>query len=272
MARGAHSPCRTPGRRASRRKKNRGSGSRPSPVKRASSTLSTARGLRSPPHGDSAFRKQVADRSHSPGAGLSLPRDSAAGVFHGKPGVAIVSEWRYPCCRAAAGHRAPDRSRCATSASTGHRAFTAAARLNRREIDIAGDAQTMPAAAETLAAALGRPIRFVPVPIAEVRKNSEDFADMLEWFVRVGYDSDIPALEARNSASGRRRSRRGPPNTHGRADEGALRQRRMRSSRFSPDDAPWPASAPQSAAPRARDRNRQRRPRRRRRALRARRS
>jgi uncharacterized protein YbjT (DUF2867 family) len=77
----------------------------------------------------------------------------------------------------------------------GARAFTDAARLNRREIDIAGDAQTMPAAAETLAAALGRPLRFVPVPIAEVRKNSEDFAAMLEWFIRVGYDADIPALE-----------------------------------------------------------------------------
>ena len=33
------------------------------------------------------------------------------------------------------------------------------------------------------------------IPIAEVRKNSEDFALMLEWFERVGYDVDIPALE-----------------------------------------------------------------------------
>jgi hypothetical protein len=29
------------------------------------------------------------------------------------------------------------------------------------------------------------------VPIAEVRKNSEDLAIMLEWFGDVGYDADI---------------------------------------------------------------------------------
>jgi hypothetical protein len=29
-----------------------------------------------------------------------------------------------------------------------------------------------------------------------VRKFSEDFALMLEWFDKVGYDVDIPALEA----------------------------------------------------------------------------
>lgn len=77
----------------------------------------------------------------------------------------------------------------------GARAFTEAARLNRREIDIAGDAVTMPAAAEILSAGLGRPIELVALPIAEVRKNSEDLATMLEWFDRVGYDVDISALE-----------------------------------------------------------------------------
>jgi hypothetical protein len=38
---------------------------------------------------------------------------------------------------------------------------------------------------------LGRKIELVPIPISEVRKNSEDFALMLEWFDRVGYDADI---------------------------------------------------------------------------------
>jgi len=74
-------------------------------------------------------------------------------------------------------------------------AFTDAARLNRREIDIAGDNVTMPAAAATLSKALGRPVEFVRIPIGEVRKNSEDFALMLEWFERVGYNADIAALE-----------------------------------------------------------------------------
>jgi uncharacterized protein YbjT (DUF2867 family) len=77
----------------------------------------------------------------------------------------------------------------------GARAFTDAARLNRREIDIAGDALTLPAATAALSRGMGRPIEYVPIPIEEVRKNSEDFALMLEWFERVGYDVDIPALE-----------------------------------------------------------------------------
>ena len=77
----------------------------------------------------------------------------------------------------------------------GARAFTDAARLNRREIDIASDALTMPKAAALLSTALGRSIGYVQIPIAEVRKNSEDMALMLEWFDRMGYEADIPALE-----------------------------------------------------------------------------
>jgi uncharacterized protein YbjT (DUF2867 family) len=76
----------------------------------------------------------------------------------------------------------------------GARAFIDAAPLNRREIDIAGDAVTIPQAAATLSKALGRPIEFVQIPIEDVRKNSEDLALMLEWFDRVGYSADIPAL------------------------------------------------------------------------------
>jgi uncharacterized protein YbjT (DUF2867 family) len=76
----------------------------------------------------------------------------------------------------------------------GARAFTDAARLNRREIDIAGDAVTMPQAAAIFTKALGRTIEFAQIPIEDVRKNSADFALMLEWFERIGYDADIPAL------------------------------------------------------------------------------
>jgi uncharacterized protein YbjT (DUF2867 family) len=54
----------------------------------------------------------------------------------------------------------------------GARAFTDAARLNRREIDIAGDAATMPQTAATLGKALRRPIEFVQIPIEEVRKTA----------------------------------------------------------------------------------------------------
>jgi hypothetical protein len=76
-----------------------------------------------------------------------------------------------------------------------HRAFTDAAALNRREIDLAGDTRTMPEAAEILAEALGRPIAFAQTPIEQVRQYSKDMALMLEWFERVGYSADIAGLE-----------------------------------------------------------------------------
>jgi len=77
----------------------------------------------------------------------------------------------------------------------GARAFTHAAALNRREIDIAGDVRTMPEAAAILTEALGRPIAFARTPIEQVRRYSEDTALMLEWFERVGYSADITGLE-----------------------------------------------------------------------------
>ena len=77
----------------------------------------------------------------------------------------------------------------------GAQAFTRAEELNGREIDLACDAATMPQTADILSAAFGRRIEFVRIPIGEVRKNSEDFAIMLEWFDRVGYSADVPALE-----------------------------------------------------------------------------
>jgi uncharacterized protein YbjT (DUF2867 family) len=77
----------------------------------------------------------------------------------------------------------------------GARAFTDAATLNRREIDLAGDVRTMPQAAEVLTEALGRPITFAQAPIEQVRQFNQDLATMLEWFERVGYSSDIAGLE-----------------------------------------------------------------------------
>lgn len=73
-------------------------------------------------------------------------------------------------------------------------AFTRAAELGGREIDLAGDAVTLPEAAATLSRELGRPLEYLQIPIGEVRKNSEDFALMLEWFDSTGYDADIAGL------------------------------------------------------------------------------
>ena len=50
---------------------------------------------------------------------------------------------------------------------------------------------TMPEAAKVIGRAIGREVQFFQVPIEDVRKGSEDFALMLEWFDRVGYDVDI---------------------------------------------------------------------------------
>jgi uncharacterized protein YbjT (DUF2867 family) len=73
-------------------------------------------------------------------------------------------------------------------------AFENHAKLNRREFDIAGDAKTAPEAAKIIGNAAGKRVEFVQAPIEEVRKASEDYAIMLEWFDRVGYDADIDGL------------------------------------------------------------------------------
>lgn len=73
----------------------------------------------------------------------------------------------------------------------GRIAFEKAAELNGRRIGIAGDELTMPEVAEIISRAAGRKVTHFQVPIEEVRKSSEDFATMLEWFDRVGYSTDI---------------------------------------------------------------------------------
>jgi uncharacterized protein YbjT (DUF2867 family) len=73
-------------------------------------------------------------------------------------------------------------------------AFENHEKLNGRAIDIAGDSLTMPETAAAISKAAGRPVEFAPIPIEEVRKNSEDYALMLEWFDRVGYDADIEGM------------------------------------------------------------------------------
>ena len=65
--------------------------------------------------------------------------------------------------------------------------------MHGKEVDIAGDSVTMPEAAAALSKGRGRPFTFAQIPIAEVRKTSEDLATMFEWFERVGYDVDIDA-------------------------------------------------------------------------------
>jgi uncharacterized protein YbjT (DUF2867 family) len=74
-------------------------------------------------------------------------------------------------------------------------AFVRADKWKGVELDIAGDAATMPEAAAAISSALGRTITYQQIPIEAVRQNSDDFAKMLEWFDAVGYSADIPSLE-----------------------------------------------------------------------------
>jgi hypothetical protein len=85
----------------------------------------------------------------------------------------------------------------------GARAFIDAAALNRREIDLAGDVRTMPAAAEILTEALSRPIAFAQTPIEQVRQYSEDMALMLEWFERAATAPTSLAWNASSAARSR---------------------------------------------------------------------
>jgi len=73
----------------------------------------------------------------------------------------------------------------------GRLVFEKAESFAGRELDIAGDELTMPEAARVLGAAMKKKVEFASVPIAEVRKGSDDYATMLEWFDRVGYDVHI---------------------------------------------------------------------------------
>lgn len=73
----------------------------------------------------------------------------------------------------------------------GLQAFERHAELNGRAIDIAGDELSPTEVARTLSTLTGRSFVSVQVPIEDVRQASEDYALMLEWFERVGYNADI---------------------------------------------------------------------------------
>jgi uncharacterized protein YbjT (DUF2867 family) len=73
-------------------------------------------------------------------------------------------------------------------------AFEQPEKLNKEEIDIAGDELTVTEMAQVLSKALGKQIKAVPVPIEEMRKAMPDFAKMIDWIDKTGYSVDIPGL------------------------------------------------------------------------------
>jgi uncharacterized protein YbjT (DUF2867 family) len=73
-------------------------------------------------------------------------------------------------------------------------AFARPAEFMGKAIEIAGDAQTGPQVAETMARVTGQPVRFVELPLEQVRSFNTEMADMMAWFNDHGYNADIPAL------------------------------------------------------------------------------
>jgi uncharacterized protein YbjT (DUF2867 family) len=77
----------------------------------------------------------------------------------------------------------------------GAKAFADAEQMKNVAFDIAGDAVTMPEAAAAISPLVGKTVTYLQIPIAEIRKNSDDVAKMTEWFESTGYSADIAGLE-----------------------------------------------------------------------------
>ena len=65
-----------------------------------------------------------------------------------------------------------------------------------RALELAGDELTGPGYARAIAGHIGRPVSYVQIPWEAVRGRSEDLYLMYDYFERVGYQTDIPALRA----------------------------------------------------------------------------
>lgn len=64
-----------------------------------------------------------------------------------------------------------------------------------QQFDIAGDELTFPEALGILGDLAGKPIRYEVMPLEQAETNfGHDFTVMFDWFNRVGYNVDIPAL------------------------------------------------------------------------------
>jgi uncharacterized protein YbjT (DUF2867 family) len=64
-----------------------------------------------------------------------------------------------------------------------------------REVDLAGDEQTMPEIAETFGRVIGREVEYYQVPWDQFEEQmGEEYAVMYRWFNDVGYEADIAVL------------------------------------------------------------------------------
>ena len=63
-----------------------------------------------------------------------------------------------------------------------------------KSIDIASDELTGEQTAKIISEASGRSIKYVQIPLEQIRAMNEDFALNLEWMTRIGYSADLPGL------------------------------------------------------------------------------
>jgi len=68
-------------------------------------------------------------------------------------------------------------------------------RFRGRRVNLASDETTPHEIAQRLSVVLGKTISYHAIPIDEIRKQSDDMAQMYDWFNRVGYSADIPRLK-----------------------------------------------------------------------------
>src|SRR5215211_1202463 len=65
-----------------------------------------------------------------------------------------------------------------------------------REVDLAGDEQTMPKIAETFGRVIGREVSYYQVPWDQFEEQmGEEITVMYRWFNEMGYEADIAALQ-----------------------------------------------------------------------------
>ncbi len=63
-----------------------------------------------------------------------------------------------------------------------------------KEIEIAGDELTPAQITEVFQRVLGKPMRFIEVPVEQLRRVDPELGNMFAWFNQSGYQADIAAL------------------------------------------------------------------------------
>jgi uncharacterized protein YbjT (DUF2867 family) len=65
-----------------------------------------------------------------------------------------------------------------------------------KALEIAGDEMTMAQTTEVFSKVMGRPVRYMEMPLAQMRSFDANLAALCEWLIREGYQADMPALRA----------------------------------------------------------------------------